>query len=154
MKVIGVGNELRGDDAIGRIVAEGVRECGIPGLTVEIQQGDGLSLLDAWRGESHVVVVDCAVSGGVPGRVHLLSANEAPVDVRLYSASTHTIGVGEAIELARILGELPARLDVYAIEGACFAPGAAVSPEVLGAAASVIRAIVQNSRPSPSASAF
>jgi hydrogenase maturation protease len=44
--------------------------------------------------------------------------------------STHALGVPEAIELARALGRLPARLEVYAIEGARFTAGAELSPAV------------------------
>jgi hydrogenase maturation protease len=44
--------------------------------------------------------------------------------------STHALGVAEAIELARALGRLPARLEVYAIEGARFTAGAGLSPAV------------------------
>jgi hydrogenase maturation protease len=45
-------------------------------------------------------------------------------------SSTHAFGVPDAIELARVLDRLPARLEVYAIEGASFAAGDRLSPAV------------------------
>ena len=43
---------------------------------------------------------------------------------------THAIDLSDAVELARALGRLPGRLDVYAIEGASFTAGDALSPDV------------------------
>ena len=46
------------------------------------------------------------------------------------STSTHGLGLGEAIELARAMGELPSRIVVYGIEGRDFARGRGLSREV------------------------
>jgi len=53
--------------------------------------------------------------------------------------STHGFGAAAAVELARALGRLPRLSVVYAIEGASFAAGAALSPPVAKAAAEVVR---------------
>ena len=53
-------------------------------------------------------------------------------------ASTHGLGLAEAIELGRALGRLPARLVVYAIEGQGYATGAPLSPPVARAAEEVV----------------
>ena len=53
--------------------------------------------------------------------------------------STHGFGVADAIELARSLGRLPERLDVYAIEGADFGHGDELTPAVAGAVAALAR---------------
>ena len=50
--------------------------------------------------------------------------------MRSLRSSTHAFGVADAVELARALGRLPGRLDVYAIEGASFAAGDRLSPAV------------------------
>lgn len=120
--VIGVGSRWAGDDAAGLAVARrvGGREL----------EGDPASLLDAWAGADHVVVVDAAVSGAPPGTIRRFDAHTAPLPARLMRSSTHALGVPEAIELARALGRLPARLEVYAIEGARFTAGAELSPVV------------------------
>ena len=45
-------------------------------------------------------------------------------------SSAHALGICEAIELARALGQLPARVVVYVIESRRGLPGAGLSPEV------------------------
>ena len=122
--LIGVGNAWRGDDAAGLVLA---RRLG--GLAHE---GDGLALVDAWAGARHVVVVDAAASGAPPGTVHRFDAS-APLPARALRSSTHALGLAEAVELARALGRLPERLEVYAIEGADFAVGAGLTPAVAAA---------------------
>jgi len=57
-------------------------------------------------------------------------------------ASTHGLGVAEAIELARVLGRLPARLQVYVIEGQRFEHGAKISPELHSGIVEVVHRIV------------
>lgn len=48
------------------------------------------------------------------------------------------MGIPEAIELARVLDELPPRLIVYGIEGAEFEAGAGLSSAVAAAVAEMI----------------
>jgi hydrogenase maturation protease len=120
--VIGVGSRWAGDDAAGLAVARrvGGREL----------EGDPTALLDAWADADDVVVVDAAASDAPPGTIRRFDARAGPLPARLLRTSTHAFGLPDAIELARALGRLPARLEVYAIEGARFTAGAALSPEV------------------------
>jgi hydrogenase maturation protease len=120
--LIGVGNAWRGDDAAGLIVARRVRELGAPDALEH--EGDAVGLIDAWTGSEHVVIVDAASSGAAPGAVHRFDARAAPLPAARLRSSTHAFGVADAVELARALGRLPARLEVLAIEGRDFALGA------------------------------
>jgi hydrogenase maturation protease len=124
-----VGNAWRGDDAAGLVVA---RRLG--GLRHE---GDAVGLLDAWAGAGHAIVVDAAASGAPAGTIHRFDA-AAPLPAHALRSSTHAFGVADAVELARSLGRLPARLDVYAIEGADFTLGAGLSPPVAQAVAALV----------------
>ena len=54
--MIGVGNELRGDDAAGLAVARQLREQ--TDLDVLELEGEPIGLLDAWHGRDAVVLVD------------------------------------------------------------------------------------------------
>jgi hypothetical protein len=51
--------------------------------------------------------------GSTSGRVHRLAVG-APLSGR--SRAAHGLDLGEAVELARVLGRLPARLVLYAVE--------------------------------------
>ena len=96
-----------------------------------------LALIDDWAGFDAVVCVDAAAPLGAPGRVHRLDLAKEKLPPELSFASSHALGLAEAVELARILGLAPETIVVYAIEGACFDGGAPLSPEVASAASEV-----------------
>ena len=132
--VIGVGNAARGDDAAGVIAAR--RLGGIE------HHGDPVALLDVWRGAATAIVIDAVRSGAPPGTVHRFDATAAPLPTQLRgSSSTHALGLAEAIELGRTLGQLPARLIVYGIEGERFEAGTELTPAVAAAIEAVVEAV-------------
>ena len=102
-------------------------------------EGDCASLLDTWAGATHVVIVDAAVSGATPGTVRRFDARAEPLPARALRSSTHGFGVPEAIELARSLGRLPDRLEVYAVEAGDLGAGPGLSPAVEAAVAALAR---------------
>jgi hydrogenase maturation protease len=140
--VIGVGNAWRGDDGAGLAVARRLRELAPPGVEVREVEGDASTLMDAWAGADRVVVVDAAASGAPPGTVRRFDAVAEPLPARSVRSSTHAFGVPDAIELSRALGRLPARLDVYAIEGVSFTAGDRLSPTVARAVARLVEELV------------
>ena len=132
--VIGVGNRARRDDAAGLVAAEQ--------LAGRLHEGDATGLLDAWEGADLAIVIDAVRSGADPGTIHRLDASAAPLPARLRtSTSTHAIGVGEAIELARALGRLPRRVLVLGIEGRRFEAGVGLSREVAAAVDRVVESV-------------
>jgi len=130
--VIGLGNELRGDDGAGIEVARRLRGLAAEaGIDVRAQQGEPAGLIDAWSGRKAVVVVDTMRSGAEPGTICRFDASCEPLPAQLRgSSSTHALSLAEAIELARALEQLPPRAVVFAIEGQRFETGAALSDEV------------------------
>jgi hydrogenase maturation protease len=134
--VIGVGNAYRSDDAAGLHVARLLRERGVEALAYE---GEPVTLLDTFAGRDAVVLVDAVRSGAAAGTVHRADASERPLPTELGGVpSTHLLGVGEAIELARTLGRLPASVVVYGIEGESFEAGSELSPAVAAAVEQVV----------------
>jgi hydrogenase maturation protease len=73
--------------------------------------------------------------------VYKYDAHQRPLPTTLFQNSTHAFGVPQAIELARALNQLPQKLTVYGIEGACFDEGAAISPIVERAGKEVAESI-------------
>jgi len=98
--------------------------------------------MEAWSGAESVILVDAVVTGGPPGTVHAWDGRDLKA-CRTFSASTHGLGVGEAIELGRTLGQLPAKIQIYGIEATQVAPGTTASPEVEQAAGAVAREIAR-----------
>ena len=137
--IIGIGNEYRGDDAVGLIVARRLKERLADSVIVLEQSGDGAALMEAWRGAETVIIIDAVMSGAAPGTIHRFDASAQPLPKGAFRCSTHAFGVAEAIELARALGDLPQRLVVYGIEGKNFAAGVGLSAEVEKAAGETVR---------------
>jgi len=142
--VIGVGNAYRGDDAVGLAVAERVRDA-VPDDVVVLEcEQEPTRLVDAWDGADVAVVVDACAGDDAPGTVHRFDAGDGPLPARVFRSSTHAFGVGDAVELSRALGRLPARLVVYGIGGASFVAGAGLSDPVESALDGVVEAIARD----------
>lgn len=127
--VIGVGNPIRGDDAVGLVVAERVRS-NEPEIRVVTHAGDVLDLYAVWKGTDLAVVIDAIWSEEGAGTILRYDARAAPLPRAVFRRSTHAFGVADAVELARSVGSLPARLIVYGVVGSCFDVGCALSPVV------------------------
>lgn len=135
--VIGLGNDLRGDDGAGLRVVRRL-EGRVP-ETVRLIEAppDAVALLDLWEGSDRVVVIDAMRSGAPAGTVAMADVGSGREDGRLVGESTmssHAIGLAEAVALARALDRLPRRLRIYGIEAASFAHGAPLSEAVARAA--------------------
>ena len=134
LKVIGVGNEWRGDDAVGLLVARRLKADQLPGVEIGECRGTVTAVREAWKDAAGVIVVDAVVAGGPPGTIHRFDAHGAGVPVELSrSSSSHGWGVAEALALGQVLHEQPPWLIIYGIEGQNFGPGQEVSQEVAAA---------------------
>ncbi len=131
MIVIGIGNPNRGDDAAGRVVAQRLRAAEPP-PDIEIAELDGetTSLLALLERTDRAIVIDACVSNHSPGTIHRFDVSNRPLPQATFNVSTHGLGLAEAIELARVLGQLPSPCVVYAIEAESVEPGMPLSPQV------------------------
>jgi hydrogenase maturation protease len=99
-------------------------------------------LLDLWAGLDTVVVVDAVRSGATPGTLHRVDAGDRPLPRDIGLASTHAMGIADALELGRSLGRAPARVVVLGLEGASFAPGEELTPAVEAALEPLVAAVL------------
>lgn len=139
--VIGVGNPTAGDDAVGRIVARKLAARDNRDFDVAEASGEAADLMYRFKGRARVILVDACRSGEPVGTVHRFDAARGPLPVALGAVSSHGFGAGAAIALARVLGQLPEILLVYAIEGAKFDPETPPSRPVCEAALAVVAEI-------------
>ena len=143
--VAGLGNEMRGDDAVGILVARELhaREAA-HGIEVREQPGEPIALLDDWPGPEAVVLVDAMSSGAVPGTIARFDASAEPLAETLRCcASTHAVSLAGALELAAALGRLPSRVIVYAVEGREFTFGEELSAPVRAALPQVTELVLR-----------
>lgn len=136
MLIIGIGNPYRRDDGAGIVVAERLE--GTPGLEVIAHHGEGLELMRLWEGHDDVVLVDAVSSKAEAGTIHRLDAAAGPLLAKLFCHSSHAFGVAQAVELARQLGTLPARLRIIGIEAGDWSAGQGLTPPVAAAVDAVV----------------
>lgn len=144
--VIGVGNEFRNDDAVGINVARKLRKLNISAIQIMEDTGDGAKLIEKWKDQDVVVVVDAASSGSEPGMIYRFDAVKQKMPTQFFNYSSHNFSVAEAVEMSRTLNQLPKRLVVYGIEGKDFAQGNNVTSPVKKAADYVLDIIVEEFR--------
>jgi hydrogenase maturation protease len=143
--VIGVGNELRGDDGIGLYIAGQVSKLGLEDVAVVTSDGDAASLLETWKGAAKVIVIDAVASAAEPGRIFRFDAAREEIPEALFKkSSSHDFGVLEAVGLGRMLSMLPSELIIYGVEGESFDAGDGITKEVKRAAAEVIHKIIED----------
>ncbi len=118
--VVGLGNELLGDDGVGILAARHIQRELSPQHQVQIRElpWAGLGLLDVLRGFDRAILIDALSSDGryPPGTVLRLTEDDFAGSVRLNSF--HDINYPTALALGRAFGwPLPRAIDIFAVEG-------------------------------------
>lgn len=129
MLVVGVGNAYRCDDAAGLAVIELLRDR-LPAYVLKTSDGEPSSLLELLASHDRVIIVDAARADAEPGTVFSYDARRWAAPPAGLGSSTHVVDVGEIVELARALDQLPSELAILAVVGEDFAHGQALSPRV------------------------
>ena len=147
--LIGIGNEYRGDDSVGLTAIRMLKTKVLPEDTLLIESsGDGAELIEMWRTSGTAILIDAVSSGAKPGTIYRFDALKQRIPVQLTFPSTHAFSIAEAIELARVLDQIPPSLIVYAIEGKNFSTGIGLSPEVENAMLKVVEQVIQEAQAS------
>lgn len=118
--IVGLGNEIAGDDGAGIWVARKLGEIlqDRPEIEVVPLPWAGFSLLDVLAGRQRAAMIDCLCSGLYPpGTVVRLDENNFRGSVRLNSF--HDINFATVLELGRKMGwQMPEQVAIWGIEGA------------------------------------
>ena len=129
VRILGIGSPS-GDDQAGWLVVDALLAEGVQvgeGIAIEKLDRPGASLIPRLENASRAILIDAMQGGGPAGRIWHFDRTDWPG----YGGglSNHGFGVLDALALARELGSLPPRLDVYGIE-----IGPAVAGETAGTA--------------------
>jgi hydrogenase maturation protease len=146
--VLGLGNDLLTDDAVGILAARDLKRelDGTPGVTVLESPLHGVALLDLFVGHDKAIVLDAIQSGRAsPGTITELR----PSDLGGVKApSPHFAGLPELLVLARELDlEFPEAIVIFAVEvadqrtigGTLSAPVRQALPELVSKASALVR---------------
>jgi hydrogenase maturation protease len=130
-RLLGLGNEILGDDAFGILVARHVGSVVSPDeMEVATSSESGLHLLDSILDCGRLIVVDTIHTGRAePGTVYVLREQDLPA---ARADCPHGVGLFDALALARKL-ELPtpAEVTIIAVEAAdCLTVGGTMHPAV------------------------
>jgi len=142
--IIGIGNDFRGDDGVGIVIAARLRERNISAFEIVEYGGEGTGLVTLWKGADKVIVIDATFSGAEPGKIYRFDIDKDVLPTNLFAGySTHAIGLAEAIELSKTLDCLPRTLIIYGIEGKSYESGQGLTNEIAKSAELVISKILE-----------
>jgi hydrogenase maturation protease len=132
--VIGCGNLLRGDDAVGPCLVRLLWEQGVPDTGVVLVDGGtaGMDVAFKMRGARKVIIVDAAATGSPPGTIFEVPAAELEDLPALDGLHSHAFRWDHALSFGRwLLGdEYPDDITVLLIEAASVDFGAELTPAV------------------------
>jgi len=145
--IAGIGNSFRSDDKAGLLVCDLVSDAltGTPFnslLDIKKLSGEGAELIDQWEGYETVYIADASQVSGNPGKVTRIDASTTPLQSDYFHYSSHNFSLAEAVELARHINKLPAKLVVFAVEGVNFGYGVELSFEVQVSCMNIARNIL------------
>jgi hydrogenase maturation protease len=150
--VLGLGNPILTDDALGIIVAEQV-ERRLHGEDVVVGQATagGLGLLDLVVGYERVIIVDAIrTESGQPGQMYRLSPDQFHGSLR--AASTHDLTLAAALDLGQKLHKgVPREVLILAVEAEDVETfGEELTPQVAAAVPQIVKLVLDEiARPFP-----
>ena len=133
VRIFGIGSPS-GDDQAGWLTVDALLAGGVKAgdeLVIEKLDRPGAGLIPLLDNASWVLLVDAMQSGGQPGWIQRYGVNDWPAYCQ--GLSSHGFGVLNALSLARELGSLPPRLDLYGIGIGGAMPGGNPCTEVQAA---------------------
>jgi hydrogenase maturation protease len=146
--VLGLGNDILTDDAVGLRIAEGVRAsvADMPDIEVKATMEMGLTLLDEIADRECIVLIDSVQTcEAAPGTIHEIDSLELS---RVLTTAPHFLGIGETLALGKMLGlDMPRHTRIFAIEVADpYTLGSAMTPAVEAAVAPAIERAAAQAR--------
>lgn len=141
LRVLGLGNDILGDDALGiRVARDAAARFGAEVDVVASSQA-GFHVMEELLGVSRLLVVDCIQTGAAkPGTIYVLDEHAilpAP------AVSSHSLGIFEVLSVARQLRlAAPKECVILAVEAAdCTTVGGSMHPDVEAAIPLVMEGI-------------
>ncbi len=117
--ILGLGNPILGDDALGLRVAALVRQRLPPGSAIEVDEEywGGLRLMERLIGYDRAILVDAICTGThAPGTILRLGPDDLPTQ---HTASSHDVNLPTALQMGRALHlKIPDDIRIIAVEAA------------------------------------
>ena len=141
--ILGLGNSMMSDDAIGLIIVEKLAEqIKEPDIDFKTSEKVGLNLIELPQGYERVIIIDSILTGAnPPGEIIEFSLDDLPDNPRL--RCPHDVDFKSAVELARKTGlAMPKEVLILGIEivdNLTFTPE--LSPEIYSLLPSLLKSL-------------
>lgn len=143
--VIGVGSPLMGDDGLGLVALEVLRESWSFTPHLELLDGGtwGMNLLPFIESARRVLIIDAVHAGGEAGSFVKLEKPDIP---RFFAMklSPHQIDLKEVLALAELRGNLPEQTVVLGLEPAVVEMSTSLSPGVADQISPLVEEVVEH----------
>ncbi|HEY6448661.1 MAG TPA: HyaD/HybD family hydrogenase maturation endopeptidase [Acidobacteriaceae bacterium] len=128
--VLGLGNLMRADDAVGMLAIERLKaDARVPAGVSLVEGGTlGLDLLHPLQGVTHLLALDAIDAGARPGTL-LRYEGESIADLPT-SKSVHLLGFSDLIGAMRLTGEAPRDIVVLGVQPETISWGTRLTPTV------------------------
>ena len=150
--IIGCGNLLRGDDAVGPVLVRRLLDRGLPG-GVEVADGgtSGMDVAFRMRNAGRVVLVDACTSGGTPGTIYRLRGADVETLPPLEGINLHAFRWDHALAFGRWLlkDDYPTDIVVYLVEAGGFEFGASLTSPVEAAMDELVEHLLASEASAP-----
>ena len=143
--IIGCGNLLRGDDAVGPVLIRHLWDLGLPeGVNCADGGTGGMDVAFQMRGVRHVILIDACVSDSVPGAIFKLPGSAVETLPPLKGINLHAFRWDHALSFAHWLlkEDYPQQISVYLIEAQSLVVGDPLSPPVEAAMRKLARILL------------
>ncbi len=145
IKLIALGNRLRGDDAIGPYVLDRMQQTHSSMPFQFIEAGaDAFTLLEHLSGPQPIILIDCADMKCAPGTVRRLRIDQN-FKTEQDMISLHGFSFAEILNLARSIGPV-APTTIIGIQPQSLQMGSELSPEVKAAVPKIIQMITEEAQ--------
>ena len=141
--LLGLGNLMRTDDAVGMLTLRSLAEDDrLPPEVLVIEGGAlGLDLLDSLRDVSHLLAIDAVDTGVAPGTLVRFEGDELsrlPV-----SKSVHLLGFSDLMGVLRLIGAAPAKVILLGVQPESTDWGTVLTPAVEAAQKELVHAALR-----------
>lgn len=115
--VLGVGNLVMGDDAVGVLAAQQLQQGYRFSDNVEIIDGGtlGLDLLPMLENITHLIMIDAVETGNKVGTCVRLCGNELPIALQT-KVSAHQMGLKDLLAVSELMGHLPKEMVLIGVQ--------------------------------------
>ena len=139
-----VGNNLVGDDGIGIILSELLRNESLPKQVRVLEKGTGrLSVFYALSELDRAIIIDAVDFNGRPGQTRCFALKDVVTDKDCSGLSLHECDLLAIIDLFHKFNIRPPDITIYAIQPEAIMPGTGLSPALRAKLPGYIKEIIE-----------